>query len=153
MANLNLTGVEKTYAGNVNVLSDINLDIQQGELIVFVGPSGCGKSTLLRMIAGLEEISAGYDVLLCDLWGCYHNGIEPYPAAVAALQRFRARGGTVVLLTNAPRAGEFVAEHLARMGAPRDSWDAIVGTRLLYKLCGATLVSRRSTGLRALTSG
>ena len=58
MAELKLTDVEKTYAGNVNVLNDINLDIDTGELIVFVGPSGCGKSTLLRMIAGLESITA-----------------------------------------------------------------------------------------------
>jgi alpha-glucoside transport system ATP-binding protein len=59
MANLKLTGVEKTYAGAVNVLNNINLDIKEGELIVFVGPSGCGKSTLLRMIAGLEKITGG----------------------------------------------------------------------------------------------
>ena len=59
MANLKLTDVEKTYAGAVNVLNNINLDIKQGELIVFVGPSGCGKSTLLRMIAGLEKITGG----------------------------------------------------------------------------------------------
>ncbi|MDP4993254.1 MAG: sn-glycerol-3-phosphate ABC transporter ATP-binding protein UgpC [Marivita lacus] len=59
MANLKLTDVEKTYAGAVNVLNNINLDITQGELIVFVGPSGCGKSTLLRMIAGLEKITGG----------------------------------------------------------------------------------------------
>ncbi len=59
MANLKLTDVEKTYAGAVNVLNNINLDIQQGELVVFVGPSGCGKSTLLRMIAGLEQITGG----------------------------------------------------------------------------------------------
>ena len=59
MADLTLRGVQKTYAGNVNVLNDINLDIETGELIVFVGPSGCGKSTLLRMIAGLEKITDG----------------------------------------------------------------------------------------------
>jgi alpha-glucoside transport system ATP-binding protein len=59
MASLSLTGVEKTYAGAVNVLRDINLEVDQGELIVFVGPSGCGKSTLLRMIAGLEKITGG----------------------------------------------------------------------------------------------
>jgi len=59
MTSLKLTGVEKTYAGTVNVLNDINLDIESGELVVFVGPSGCGKSTLLRMIAGLEKITAG----------------------------------------------------------------------------------------------
>ena len=59
MADLKLTGIEKSYGGAVNVLKDINLDIKQGELIVFVGPSGCGKSTLLRMIAGLEKITGG----------------------------------------------------------------------------------------------
>ncbi len=59
MANLKLTDVAKVYGGSVEVLKNINLDIKQGELIVFVGPSGCGKSTLLRMIAGLERISSG----------------------------------------------------------------------------------------------
>ena len=58
MADLKLVNVEKAY-GEVKVLSNINLDIKTGELIVFVGPSGCGKSTLLRMIAGLEKITAG----------------------------------------------------------------------------------------------
>ncbi len=59
MSNLKLTNVGKTYAGKVNVLNNINLDVKAGELIVFVGPSGCGKSTLLRMIAGLETITEG----------------------------------------------------------------------------------------------
>lgn len=59
MADLKLTDVAKTYGGTVDVLKNINLDIKQGELIVFVGPSGCGKSTLLRMIAGLEKITGG----------------------------------------------------------------------------------------------
>ncbi|WP_108815023.1 ABC transporter ATP-binding protein [Loktanella sp. Alg231-35] len=59
MADLKLTDVAKTYGGTVDVLKNIDLDIKQGELIVFVGPSGCGKSTLLRMIAGLEKITGG----------------------------------------------------------------------------------------------
>jgi alpha-glucoside transport system ATP-binding protein len=58
MAEVTLADVEKAY-GEVKVLSDINLNIEQGELVVFVGPSGCGKSTLLRMIAGLEKITGG----------------------------------------------------------------------------------------------
>ena len=58
MAELKLVNVEKAY-GEVKVLSNINLDIKTGELIVFVGPSGCGKSTLLRMVAGLERITGG----------------------------------------------------------------------------------------------
>jgi hypothetical protein len=56
MAGLKLEGLKKSY-GAVDVIHGVDLEIRQGEFIVFVGPSGCGKSTLLRMIAGLEEIS------------------------------------------------------------------------------------------------
>jgi len=62
MASVELVGVGKSY-GAVNVIPNIDLTLEDGELTVFVGPSGCGKSTLLRMIAGLENISAG-DVLI-----------------------------------------------------------------------------------------
>ena len=58
MANLTLRNVRKSY-GDVQVMHGVDLDIVDGEFVVFVGPSGCGKSTLLRMIAGLEEISDG----------------------------------------------------------------------------------------------
>ena len=59
MAELQLKGIYKKYAGNVVAVSDFNLDIKDKEFIILVGPSGCGKSTTLRMIAGLEEISDG----------------------------------------------------------------------------------------------
>ena len=58
MANLTLRDVRKAY-GEIEVIHGVDLDINDGEFVVFVGPSGCGKSTLLRMIAGLEEISGG----------------------------------------------------------------------------------------------
>lgn len=58
MANLQLKAIKKSYE-NVNVIHGIDLEINDGEFVVFVGPSGCGKSTLLRMIAGLEEITQG----------------------------------------------------------------------------------------------
>ena len=73
MADLKLTGIEKTYGGGVNVLRDINLDIDAGEMIVFVGPSGCGKSTLLRMIAGLEKITGG----TLEIDGMVVNDVPP----------------------------------------------------------------------------
>ncbi len=59
MASLSLRHIYKVYPGGVRAVSDFNLDIDDKEFIVFVGPSGCGKSTTLRMIAGLEDISAG----------------------------------------------------------------------------------------------
>ncbi len=59
MAGVRLKNVFKTYAGGVTAVSDFNIDIEDKEFIILVGPSGCGKTTTLRMIAGLEEISAG----------------------------------------------------------------------------------------------
>ena len=59
MAEILIETVSKIYAGGTRAVSDVNLSIADGEFIVLVGPSGCGKSTLLRMVAGLEDISAG----------------------------------------------------------------------------------------------
>ena len=58
MAGITLKGLKKSY-GTAHVIKGVDIDIEDGEFVVFVGPSGCGKSTLLRMIAGLEDISAG----------------------------------------------------------------------------------------------
>ncbi len=64
MGSLKLQGISKSF-GPVEVLKDINLEVETGEFLVFVGPSGCGKSTLLRIIAGLEDQSAG-QVLIAE---------------------------------------------------------------------------------------
>ncbi len=62
MASISFRHVKKVYPGNVTVVPDLNLEIQDKEFVILVGPSGCGKSTTLRMIAGLEDISDG------ELW-------------------------------------------------------------------------------------
>ncbi len=72
MGQLSLRGLRKTY-GATEIIQGIDLDVHDGELMVFVGPSGCGKSTLLRMIAGLEDITAGE--LLID--GQRANDVHP----------------------------------------------------------------------------
>ena len=58
MASLTIRDVKKSY-GDTQVMHGVDLDVEEGEFVVFVGPSGCGKSTLLRMIAGLEEVTSG----------------------------------------------------------------------------------------------
>ncbi|RVB82047.1 ATP-binding cassette domain-containing protein, partial [Mesorhizobium sp. M7A.F.Ca.AU.002.04.1.1] len=58
MSALTISGVDKAY-GKAKVIHGVSVDIASGEFVILVGPSGCGKSTLLRMIAGLEDISAG----------------------------------------------------------------------------------------------
>ncbi|MCB1716184.1 MAG: ABC transporter ATP-binding protein, partial [Candidatus Competibacteraceae bacterium] len=58
MGSITLRQVTKTF-GDVNVIPPLDLEINEGEFVVFVGPSGCGKSTLLRLIAGLEDVSSG----------------------------------------------------------------------------------------------
>ncbi|MBC7156021.1 MAG: TIGR01459 family HAD-type hydrolase [Rhodobacteraceae bacterium] len=80
---------------------------------------------MTRPLRALAEISDRYDALFCDLWGCVHNGLAPWPAAVAALRAFRAGGGAVVLVTNAPRPRAEIEGQITRMGLPRDCWDAI----------------------------
>ncbi|MEM7671693.1 MAG: TIGR01459 family HAD-type hydrolase [Pseudomonadota bacterium] len=80
------------------------------------------------LIGSLAEISEQYDAVFCDLWGCYHDGITPFPAAVAACHAMRDRGGIVVLLTNAPRPADQVKAFLDKIGGPEDSYDAIVSS-------------------------
>ncbi len=64
MGSLSLKNIHKSF-GTVEVLKDINLEVDEGEFVIFVGPSGCGKSTLLRIIAGLEDATSG-DVMIGD---------------------------------------------------------------------------------------
>ncbi|TCP63092.1 HAD superfamily hydrolase (TIGR01459 family) [Rhodovulum bhavnagarense] len=80
---------------------------------------------MTQIIESLDEISARYKALFVDLWGCVHDGHAPFAEAVAALQRYRASGGIVVLVTNAPRHRKAVEGQLAHIGVARDAWDTI----------------------------
>ncbi|QUS35766.1 TIGR01459 family HAD-type hydrolase [Falsirhodobacter algicola] len=79
---------------------------------------------MARVIDSLAELGQ-YRALFCDIWGCLHDGLAPFPDAVAALQAFRKRGGVVILVSNSPRPGAGVAAQLDMLGVPRDAWDDI----------------------------
>jgi HAD superfamily hydrolase (TIGR01459 family) len=79
-------------------------------------------------IQRFEPLTHDYDVVLCDVWGVVHNGLAAFPAACDALVRFRSRGGTAILITNAPRSGEAVVRILDRLKVPREAYDAITSS-------------------------
>ena len=73
-----------------------------------------------------SSLASRYDAVLCDVWGVVHNGIAAYADACDALARFRAGGGTVILISNAPRPREWVVRSLDRLAVPRASYDGLV---------------------------
>ena len=84
--------------------------------------------TTLRFAEQLRDLVAGVDVLLSDIWGVVHNGLEAFPEACEALHHFRKRGGTVILITNAPRPADSVQRQLRKLGVADDTYDAIVSS-------------------------
>lgn len=85
-------------------------------------------------VEGLQPLADRYDLILCDVWGVLHNGVKAYEAASDALTRFRAQGGRVVLVSNAPRPGASVGTQLDGFQVPRTAYDAIVTSGDLTRL-------------------
>ncbi|MCR8547686.1 TIGR01459 family HAD-type hydrolase [Salipiger sp. P9] len=83
---------------------------------------------MTQIIETLSDISDNYEAMFVDLWGCLHNGVTAFPAAVEALQAYRAKGGVVVLVTNSPRPRAEVAKQLVTFGVPDDCWDNIASS-------------------------
>src|SRR6185295_730819 len=79
MAEVSLQSVSKVYPGGFSAVRDLSLDIADGEFVALVGPSGCGKTTTLRMIAGLEDISAGQ----VRIGGRVVNDVQPRDRDIA----------------------------------------------------------------------
>src|SRR5690349_21488349 len=77
-------------------------------------------------LPGLEAVAGRFDVILCDVWGVVHDGLQAFAAAGEALTRFRAGGGCVVLVSNAPRPGTAVLRMLDKLHVMRSAFDAIV---------------------------
>jgi ribonucleotide monophosphatase NagD (HAD superfamily) len=81
-----------------------------------------------RLVERIRDLVSDVDVLLSDIWGVVHNGLVAFPEACEALHTFRTRGGTVVLITNAPRPADSVQRQLRKLGVADDTYDAIVSS-------------------------
>lgn len=79
-----------------------------------------------RILDGLSSLVDRYDAVFCDVWGVIHNGRARFPAACDALSRFREAGGTVILITNAPRPSRPILEQLENLAVPRTVFDDMV---------------------------
>jgi len=80
----------------------------------------------IPILSSIETHGARYKAWLVDIWGVMHNGVTPYLPAADACAKFRAHGGTVLLLSNAPRPAASVAEQLERIGVPGTAYDTIL---------------------------
>jgi HAD superfamily hydrolase (TIGR01459 family) len=72
-----------------------------------------------------DRLDSKYSVILCDIWGVVHDGVQLYANAAERLAQWRRQGRTVILITNAPRTAEAVEAQLGRLGLPRGCWDGI----------------------------
>jgi HAD superfamily hydrolase (TIGR01459 family) len=83
------------------------------------------QTQAVRQIDGLADISDRYDAILCDVWGVVHNGVAAFSSASDALVAYRRRGGTVILITNAPRPSAPVRHQLLKLGVAPDAFDEV----------------------------
>lgn len=87
-----------------------------------------GAAPAIEIITHVAALAATSDLWLVDIWGVMHNGVRPFAGAVDACERFRAQGGTVLLLSNAPRPAASVVQQLDRIGVSRNAYDTIVSS-------------------------
>ena len=92
----------------------------------------------MPLISGLSAIADNYDALLCDVWGVLHNGKRAYPGVPEALDNFRKKGGTVLLLSNAPRPSAALPAMFESLGIPHDVYDGILTSGDATKECLAS---------------
>ena len=81
-----------------------------------------------ELISGMAPLAGQYDAFVVDLWGTLHNGIEPLPGALDCLERLKAAGKTVALLSNAPFRIEAVVSVIDRIGVPRELYDHVLSS-------------------------
>src|SRR5436853_6421481 len=82
----------------------------------------------LRFVERLRDLVGGVEVVFSDIWGVVHNGLVAFPEACEALHTYRRQGGTVILITNAPRPADSVQRQLRKFGVADETYDAIVSS-------------------------
>src|SRR6201991_2635239 len=82
----------------------------------------------LRFVENLRDLVSEVDVVISDIWGVVHNGLESFPVACAALHTLRHRRGTVILISNAPLPADSVQRQLRKLHVPDETYDAIVSS-------------------------
>jgi len=80
----------------------------------------------IPVLTSIADLAPSREVWLTDIWGVIHNGVAPFAPACEATTKFRLAGGTVILLSNAPRPASSIVTQLDRLGVPRFAWDAIL---------------------------
>src|ERR1700742_2490552 len=105
--------------------------------------------TTLKFAEELRDLVGDVDVLLSDIWGVVHNGLVAFPDACAALRNFRDQGGTVILITNAPRPADSVQRQLRKLHVPDEIYDAIVSSGDLTRHFVADHLEKKVYWLRA----
>ena len=110
------------------------------------GLTGLSVMTSLRFVERLRDLVGDVDVVLSDIWGVVHNGLEAFPEACEALHRFRSQGGTVILITNAPRPADSVQRQLRKLASRTTTYDAIVCSGDLTRHFIADHPGRKSSG-------
>ncbi|EGP10109.1 HAD superfamily protein [Bradyrhizobiaceae bacterium SG-6C] len=98
--------------------------------------------TALRFAKNLRELTKDVDVILSDVWGVIHDGVKGFPPACQALQSFRDQGGTVIMITNAPRPADSVQRQLRKMEISDETYDAIVSSGDLTRTYVASHLSQ-----------
>ena len=82
----------------------------------------------MKLLSGLSEVAADYDAILCDVWGVIHNGRAAFEPACEALVNFRAQGGRVILITNAPVPSQQVLDYMKPLNIPAEAYDSCVSS-------------------------
>jgi len=85
-----------------------------------------GPEKSIPLIPHVQPLAMKYDAFLCDIWGVLHNGVRIFEDACDAAVKFRASGGTVILITNSPRPKPGVIEQYTALGVPADAWDDVI---------------------------